>query len=86
MAIQSKFRPLGFIPHSYAGLCFTAEEDDSTVSLNNVAGTYATSTNGSRWHNYRLGTTIHLNKYQRVYFAAKTTNDTCWNRRYVSKF
>jgi len=77
----------GTAAKEYEGLCFTAEEAGSTIKLQNVAGDYQTSTDGQNWTDYELGHDITLSKAgDKIYFAAKTENDTCWEGHENNKF
>ena len=55
-------------------LMLRAIEDNSSVTLTNngtMSNTYQTSTNGTDWTNYTLGTKISLNNGESVYFRCR---------------
>ena len=57
-------------------LMLRAMEDNSSVTLTKigtVADVYQTSTNGTDWTNYTLGTKISLNSGESVYFRRRTS-------------
>lgn len=63
-------------PAAYAGLCFTGLQDNSTVQLAAQGSPHSiqlqTSTDGTTWNSYTVGTSITLNEGDKVYFAAPT--------------
>lgn len=66
----------------YPGVCFTAEEPNSTINLlkpyTTYTPSYQISYDGESWKDYRIGIAISLaNVNDKVYFKAKTTNETC---------
>lgn len=79
----------------YWGLCFTAEEANSSIKLYKSVGTppaalFSISYDGQIWQDYTEGDVIALtNVGDKVYFAARenTTNTKiCGNARQVRKF
>ena len=63
-----------------------AIEDNSSVTLNKngtLSNTYQTSTNGTDWTSYTLGTKISLNKGESVYFRCSNHPTTQSNSNYV---
>ena len=67
-------------PSSYWGLCFTAEEANSTVAMQAVGSaptvSLVYSTDGTSWQDFVVGTTTAAlpNVGDKVWFKAKTTN------------
>ena len=70
-------------------LMFRAIEDNSSVTLTKPAmagnwlSTYQTSTNGTDWTDYTLGTEISLNKGESVYFRCNKNNTRQSNTYYI---
>ena len=67
-------------------LMLRAIEDNSSVTLNKngtLSNTYQTSTDGTNWTNYTLGTKISLNKGESVYFRCSNHPTTQSNSNYV---
>ena len=67
-------------------LMLRAIEDNSSVALNNMGpldNTYQTSTNGTDWTDYTLGTKISLNKGESVYFRCSNHPTTQSHGSYV---
>lgn len=71
----------------YPGVCFTAEEPNSTIKLTKpytYNQSYQISYDGESWEDYRIDTIISLaNVNDKVYFKAKTTNETCNGSRFT---
>ena len=67
-------------------LMLRAIEDNSYVSLKKngtLSNTYQTSTDGTNWTDYTLGTQISLNKGESVYFRCSNHPTTQSNSNYV---
>ena len=67
-------------------LMLRAIEDNSSVTLTKngtLSNTYQTSTNGTDWTNYTLGTEISLNKGEVVYFRCSNHPTTQSDSNYV---
>ena len=67
-------------------LMLRAIEDNSSVTLNKngtLSNTYQTSTNGTDWTSYTLGTKISLNKDESVYFRRRNNPTLQSNEKYV---
>ena len=70
-------------------LMLRAIEDNSSVTLNKsgtLSNTYQTSTNGTDWTDYELGTRISLNKGESVYFRCSNHPTTQTDFDYVCFF
>lgn len=66
-------------------LHFVAEEAGAEMNFSIATGTYQTSTDGKNWTDYKSGTKITLaNVGDKVYFKAKTTNDSCFDENMFS--
>ena len=67
-------------------LMLRAIEDTSSVTLKmngTLSNTYQTSTNGTDWTDYTLGTQISLNKGESVYFRCRNHPTTQSDKKYV---
>lgn len=66
-------------------LHFVAEEAGAKMSFQIGGGTYQTSTDGKNWTDYKSNTEITLaNVGDKVYFKAKTSNETCFDENTFS--